>query len=71
MNYYIMKPEGNVRNVTEIRENYQDPNDFPPRRPIIHKLVDTLEKVYMYIGTKNSSYSQKHYLCPLNCPLLL
>ena len=45
LNYPISKPQGRINTVTEIREHYQDPNPFPPRRPIIYRLADTLEKV--------------------------
>ena len=46
LNYSITKPEGGLQTITEIREHFQDPNPFPPRRPIIFKLVDKLEKVH-------------------------
>ena len=41
----MVKPRGYINSLTEIRENYQDPNPYPPRRPFIYKLADTLEKV--------------------------
>ena len=43
-----MKPQGAINNVTEIREKYQDPNPFPPRKPIMIRKDRnriTLEKV--------------------------
>ena len=49
---YILKPEGYIPSITEIREKYQNPNDklpYPPRRPTIHRLYDTLEKVHSCI----------------------
>ena len=30
-----------INSVTEIRDRYQNPNPYPPRRPIIHRLYDT------------------------------
>ena len=43
-----VKPQGMIPQVTEIRENFQNPNPYPPRRPTIYKLSDTLEKVHKY-----------------------
>ena len=35
------KPRGIINSVTEIRDRYQNPNPYPPRRPVIHRLYDT------------------------------
>ena len=43
---YHLKPRGHIGSLTEIRENYQNPNPYPPSRPPIYKLADTLEKVH-------------------------
>lgn len=42
----LVKPRGHIGSLTEIRENYQNPNPYPPSRPFIYKLADTLEKVH-------------------------
>ena len=39
--YRKTKPRGIINSVTEIRDRYQNPNPFPPRRPVIHRLYDT------------------------------
>ena len=44
--FYHLKPRGHIGSLTEIRENYQNPNPYPPSRPPIYKLADTLEKVH-------------------------
>ena len=41
----LVKPRGYIGSLTEIRENYQNPNPYPPSRPFIYRLADTLEKV--------------------------
>ena len=43
----LVKPRGHIGSLTEIRENYQNPNPYPPSRPFIYKLADTLEKVHI------------------------
>ena len=59
------KPGGTIPNVTEIRENYQNPNPMFPQRPMIHRLADTLEKVHQYIifdiDMKNNDESKNFY----------
>ena len=42
----LVKPRGHIGSLTEIRENYQNPNPYPPSRPFIYRLADTLEKVH-------------------------
>ena len=57
-----VKPRGHIGSLTEIRENYQNPNPYPPSRPFIYRLADTLEKVHnLKILTSVKSW------CPKKC----
>ena len=51
-----------VPSVTEIRENFQNPNPFPPQRPVLYRIADTLEKVQLYFiySIRNKTWINKN-----------